>query len=76
MNVLILEDQIHTQVWLENIANTAFPTTAIKTANTLKEALHLITLDQFDIALIDFKLPDGTGVELISKIKQQTIPYV
>lgn len=72
MNVLILEDQIHTQVWLENIANTAFPTTAIKTANTLKEALHLITLDQFDIALIDFKLPDGTGVELISKIKQQT----
>jgi DNA-binding NarL/FixJ family response regulator len=69
MNVLILEDQINTQLWLKEIVQTAFSTTQISITDSLAKAIHLTNSHQFDLALIDFKLPDGTGVELIEHIK-------
>ncbi len=42
------------------------------TASSKKEALNLSTLDKaFDLGLIDLRLPDGDGIELMSELKLQ-----
>lgn len=40
------------------------------TASTGVEALRLVTAEQPDVALVDLRLPDQTGVELISRIRE------
>lgn len=46
-------------------------------AKTKIEALRLIDLEQFDLALLDIALPDGSGFELCKYIKTKTeIPVI
>ena len=37
----------------------------VKTADTKEEALKLLKKEEFDIILSDYKLPDGTGMEIL-----------
>jgi DNA-binding NarL/FixJ family response regulator len=69
-NVLILEDIADAQRWLSIALNDAFEQVEITYASTLAQALVIIKKQQFDIALIDLKLPDGSGVDAIRQIKQ------
>ena len=41
----------------------------IKIANTKKEALSYMSVEKFDLFLVDVQLPDGTGFELCKYIK-------
>jgi DNA-binding response OmpR family regulator len=43
----------------------------VETAETGKEALEKISKKPYDVALIDFRLPDMDGTELLSKAKNQ-----
>lgn len=46
-------------------------------AKTKIEALRLIDIDKFDLALLDIALPDGSGFELCKYIKEKTeIPVI
>jgi DNA-binding response OmpR family regulator len=47
-------------------------------ANTLKEARLLIKDSKFDLVLVDFTLPDGSGSDLIHELAVQdpTIPVI
>jgi DNA-binding NtrC family response regulator len=47
-------------------------------ANTLKEARSLIKDSRFDLVLVDFTLPDGSGSDLIHDLAAQdpTIPVI
>jgi DNA-binding response OmpR family regulator len=38
-------------------------------ANTLKEGLSLAQTDSFDLILLDYHLPDGSGLELVGQIR-------
>ena len=38
-------------------------------ATTLEEAIALITLERFDVVILDIGLPDGSGWELLSEIR-------
>ncbi len=42
----------------------------VRKADRASEALSAMTKDQFDIALLDAKLPDMEGLELAAKIKE------
>lgn len=39
-------------------------------ANTLKEGLILAQTDSFDLILLDYYLPDGSGLELVAQIRR------
>ena len=39
-------------------------------ANTLKEGLTLAQTDSFDLILLDYYLPDGSGLELVAQIRR------
>jgi DNA-binding NtrC family response regulator len=43
-------------------------------ANTLKEARLLIKDSKFDLVLVDFTLPDGSGSDLINELAAQDPP--
>jgi DNA-binding response OmpR family regulator len=42
---------------------------AVKTASTVAEALSLAQDQQFDLYLLDYGFPDGTGVQLCQQIR-------
>lgn len=50
----------------------------ITTASSMMEALMLAGSEQFDLFVLDSRLPDGTGVELCERIREcdQTTPIL
>ena len=37
-----------------------------------KDALELINLNNFELAILDYRLPDITGIEILEKVKSKT----
>jgi len=51
------------------------PDNTIDTARDLQQARELLINHQrFDLALIDIKLPDGSGLELVAEIRERELP--
>lgn len=73
---LIIEDHVSAQQWLTESLQNAFPGIVTNVAATLAEAHAILNTAGYpDIALVDLNLPDGNGVELISRLNiesQQT----
>ncbi|MGJ8688965.1 MAG: response regulator [Gammaproteobacteria bacterium] len=62
---LVVEDNPDTQEWLVSCVHAAFPELEIVTAANLALGQELIHRRDFELALIDLGLPDGSGIELI-----------
>ena len=47
-------------------------------AHTVKEALKLLNQENFDLLLVDYRLPDGTGLDILAQLNEKgnTIPLV
>lgn len=70
MHILVVEDSLETRQWLQTVIVDAFPDARIKAANSVKEGLSICLDQQFQIALIDLGLPDGSGIEVLSYLRQ------
>lgn len=68
---IILEDIPEVKAWLEGMVQSYFITNEIHTASTLTEALTLLKNNQYQLALLDIGLPDGSGLDALKQIKQQ-----
>ncbi len=68
-SVLILEDTTETMQWLSDIVANAFPAAIQVKATTLQESIALCKEQEFDLALVDLGLPDGSGLDLIRSIR-------
>lgn len=70
---LIVEDQIDTFYFLEKAVLEAFPHLEVVHASSVKSAEQLIgnknILNLLSLCLIDLGLPDGSGIDIIKKIK-------
>ncbi|MCY6413846.1 response regulator [Acinetobacter sp. VNH17] len=71
MHILVVEDSLETRQWLQTVIVDAFPDARIKAANSVKEGLSICLDQQFQIALIDLGLPDGSGIEVLSYLRQR-----
>lgn len=69
--VLIVEDIPETLRWLTEIASAAFPECSVKGVRRLSEARDAIRAEEFDLALIDLSLPDGSGLEIMRQIQSE-----
>ena len=67
--LLIVEDVPEALVWLSDLAQTAFPGVAVGTARTVREAAARMGDGAWDMALVDLGLPDGSGVDIIRRLK-------
>jgi signal transduction histidine kinase len=69
VRVLLLEDHDDTARALTRLLESRGY--RIKTASTISAALQSVESHEFDLLLCDLGLPDGTGVEFISKVREQ-----
>jgi DNA-binding NtrC family response regulator len=73
--ILHVEDDPSVQKYISTLlADSA----SIDSANTLEEARNLVTNTHYDMLIIDFTLPDGSGSELIAQMAKQApdIPVI
>jgi DNA-binding NarL/FixJ family response regulator len=68
-NILLLEDLPEIRVWLRKLVLQVFPMAKIAESSRVQDALDLATAVKFDLALIDLGLPDGSGVTVVSKLR-------
>jgi len=67
--ILIVEDITETRLWLLEIARAAFPECVADEAATLREGLELSSTVAYDLALVDLRLPDGSGLDVLRRLR-------
>ncbi len=73
-NALIVEDNPDTREWLVSCVQAAFPGLHIVVAQDVGGGSAQLTAREFDLALIDLGLPDGSGLDLIRALSRQQTP--
>ena len=72
MNILLVEDDLVIAdavcVYLQS------KLMQVTHAVTLSEAKHYVSINQFDVCLLDIALPDGSGLELLSLVRKKKLP--
>jgi DNA-binding NarL/FixJ family response regulator len=68
-NVLLLEDLPEIRAWLRDLVLRVFPDAHISEAARVHDAIQLVQAVKFELALIDLGLPDGSGVDVVTKLR-------
>jgi DNA-binding NarL/FixJ family response regulator len=68
-NILLLEDLPEIRAWLRKLVLEVFPASQISESARVHDAVSLVSAVKFDLALIDLGLPDGSGVEVVTKLR-------
>jgi DNA-binding NarL/FixJ family response regulator len=70
--ILIVEDLAEARKWLQGVAQEAFPGPhEIDARTTLQDGLAAAARHEYDVALIDLRLPDGSGIEVLRALRQR-----
>ena len=69
MKALIVDDEINIQEILSMLLEEAG--FEVDRASSYKEALELIENRYYDLALLDLRLPDGSGIDILKKLKEK-----
>ncbi len=68
-NILLLEDLPEIRAWLRKLVLQVFPTAHISESARVHDAISLASAVKFELALIDLGLPDGSGVDVVTKLR-------
>lgn len=69
-SALILEDHAESRRWLAGLLDDAFPGIEIVVQTTLADALACVAERHFCLALVDISLPDGSGIDLVQRLRE------
>ena len=67
--ILLLEDLPEIRAWMRNLVLQVFPGATISESSRVHDAIELVGAVKFDLALIDLGLPDGSGVDVVTKLR-------
>ncbi len=68
-NILLLEDLPEIRAWLRKLVLQVFPGATISESSRVHDAIELVGAVKFDLALIDLGLPDGSGVDVVTRLR-------
>jgi DNA-binding NarL/FixJ family response regulator len=68
--ILLLEDLPEIRAWLKTLVLQVFPQAHVSEAARVHDALELVSAVRFDLALIDLGLPDGSGVDVVARLRE------
>ena len=68
-NILLLEDLPEIRAWMRTLVLQVFPAAQVSEAARVHDALALVSALKFDLALVDLGLPDGSGVDVVTKLR-------
>lgn len=76
MRVLVVEDHLETPQLL--VKNLQLDSHAVKAVDSCAAAEAQLKVDGFDVLVLDITLPDGSGIELCSRLRanQQDVPIL
>lgn len=72
-HLLLVEDFQEIRQWLASLLQEAFSGVSITQASTVAQACAYLEDSRFDLIILDLNLPDGTGVEILQRIKAQKL---
>jgi DNA-binding NarL/FixJ family response regulator len=67
--ILLLEDLPEIRAWLRKLVLQVFPGSTIHESARVHDAIAVVGAVKFDLALIDLGLPDGSGVDVVTKLR-------
>ena len=67
--ILLLEDLPEIRAWMRKLVLQVFPGATISESARVHDAIELVSAVKFDLALIDLGLPDGSGVDVVTKLR-------
>lgn len=70
-HILLVEDFEEIRHWLAGLLREAFGEVNITEAATVAQACSHLDAQLFDLIVIDLNLPDGTGIDILQRIKKQ-----
>ncbi|MDQ5769235.1 response regulator transcription factor [Thiothrix subterranea] len=70
-HALIVEDVPETSEWLRDILTQTFGDIRTTQSMTCQQARDALQTQYFNLALLDLNLPDGSGIDLISCVRQR-----
>jgi DNA-binding NarL/FixJ family response regulator len=70
-HILLLEDLPEIRTWLHSLVLQVFPGCQVSESARVHDALSLVSAVKFDLALIDLGLPDGSGVDVVTRLRDQ-----
>ncbi len=70
-HILLIEDFEEIRNWLAGLLREAFGEVTIVEAATVAQAYANLEAHTFDLIVMDLNLPDGTGVDILHRIKMQ-----
>lgn len=68
-NILLLEDLPEIRAWMRSLVQQVFPGAQVSEAARVHDAIELVSAVKFDLALVDLGLPDGSGVDVVTKLR-------
>ena len=67
--ILLLEDLPEIRAWLRKLVLQVFPGAVISESARVQDAIELVKSVKFELALIDLGLPDGSGVDVVTQLR-------
>ena len=73
--VLVVDDDEADQMLVKRTLKQNYPNITVIEAKDCRSATALIQQQSFDCAFIDYNLPDGNGIELVSQLRSLGIKF-
>ncbi|MBB3195905.1 MULTISPECIES: response regulator [Roseateles] len=70
-HILLLEDIPEIRAWLKVLIKQVFANAVVTECSRVQDALQQVNSQRFTLALLDLGLPDGSGVEVITALREK-----
>lgn len=69
IEILVVEDNPRHSALIKDELEIEVPTSSVTVAESVSAAFEALSVRSYDLVLLDFRLPDGDGIEILTRMK-------